>query len=522
MRDDGDRVLSVVVPCYNEAATIRPLLGRVAAQPMVREIIVIDDASTDGTDGELAAALRDWPASGPELRVIRQHANRGKGAALRAGFRQVTAPITIVQDADLEYDPREYPRLLQPIQDGDADVVYGSRFEGFPRRVLYFWHSLGNRLLTLLSNLTTNLNLTDMETGYKAFRSDILKAVPLRSDGFGFEPEITAKVAKLGCRIYEVPISYHGRSYAEGKKIGWRDGLQAIGVILKYWLWSDLGPGTQQMTLRLLQKSAGYNRWVYQMVQPWIGRDILEIGSGLGSMTRHILGHGRVTASDISSFCLSELRRTFGENENVEVRYLDITRNSAPETGLYDTIVCLNVLEHLGDDREALQHMHRLLRPGGRLILYVPANPRLYCGIDRTVGHHRRYEMGDLLGKMRETGFQVTHQRHHNTLAAVGWWIQGKVFGKKTLRSSDMAGFDVLLPLARLQDRFESRFALSILAVGEKEPQGNRGRGVPELPAQERPTPIGLPPPAPTSPSGRPSGREASSPRPKQVSRRRP
>jgi glycosyltransferase involved in cell wall biosynthesis len=473
MRYDGDRVLSVVVPCYNEAATIRMLLGRVAAQPLVREIIVVDDASTDGTDGVLAATLQAWPPSGPELRVLRQPVNRGKGAALRAGFRLVTGPITIVQDADLEYDPREYPKLVMPILEGDADVVYGSRFEGFPRRVLYFWHSLGNRLLTLLSNVTTNLNLTDMETGYKVFRSDILKSIPLRSDRFGFEPEITAKVAKLGCRIYEVPISYRGRSYDEGKKIGWKDGLQAIGVILKCWLWSDLGPGTEQMTLKLLQKATGYNRWVYQMVHPWIGREILEIGSGLGSMTRHMLGHGRLTASDVSSFCLGELRRTFGDNENVEVQYLDISRNSHTGAGRYDTIVCLNVLEHIGDDREALHQMHRLLRPGGRLILYVPANPRLYCEIDRRVGHHRRYEMGNLLGKMRETGFQVTHQRHHNLLGAVAWWIQGKVFGKKSLRASDVGGFELLVPVAKLQDRFESRFALSILAIGEKEFPGS-------------------------------------------------
>jgi glycosyltransferase involved in cell wall biosynthesis len=470
MRHDGDRVLSVVVPCYNERATIRPLLARVAAIPIVREIIVIDDASTDGTAGALAEAVSSWPAGGPTLQVLRQPANRGKGAALRAGFRCVSGPITIVQDADLEYDPREYPKLVQPILDGDADVVYGSRFAGFPRRVLYFWHSLGNRCLTTLSNMTTNLNLTDMETCYKVFKSEILKSIPIRSDRFGFEPEITAKVAKLGCRVYEVPISYRGRNYAEGKKITWRDGLRAVGTILKYWLVDDLGIPTGEMTLKLLQKATGYNRWVYEMLRPWIGREILEVGSGIGTMTRHFLGHGRVTASDISPYCLGELRRSFGGSDAVAVRHLDISRNSYPEVELYDTIVCLNVLEHIGDDREALHNMHRLLRPGGRLLLYVPANPRLYCEIDRGVGHHRRYEMDDLVGKMRATGFRVAHQRHHNVLGAVGWWINGKVFGRKTIAARDVGGFDLLLPLAKLQDRVESRFALSILAVGEKPP----------------------------------------------------
>ena len=468
VRDDGGRVVGVVVPCYNEAPTIRELLERVASQPLVREILVIDDGSTDGTSQALSETLAQWPREGPDLRVLRQPINRGKGAALRAGFRRITSPITIIQDADLEYDPREYPKLAGPILEGDADVVYGSRFEGFPRRVLYFWHSLGNRFLTTLSNLTTNLNLTDMETGYKAFRTEILKALPIRSDRFGFEPEITSKVARLGCRIYEVPISYRGRNYAEGKKIRWTDGVRAIGTILWHGLISDLGSATGQGTLKLLEKARGYHRWLYQMAHPWIGREILEVGSGLGTMTRHLLGHGRVTASDISTQCLGELRRSFGENPNVEVRYLDISRNSIPEAEIYDTIVCLNVLEHIGDDRGALHNMHRLLRPGGRLILLVPANPRLFCEIDRGVGHHRRYEMEDLLTKMQESGFRAIHRRHHNPLGAVGWWLKGKVLGRRTLAAHDVGGFDLLLPLAKLQDRVETRFALSILAVGEK------------------------------------------------------
>ena len=468
MRSPEGRVLSVVVPCYNEQATIRQILSRVAAVPVVHEIVVVDDCSKDGTRDVLAEILSTWPAEAPPLRVYHQRVNQGKGAALREGFRFVTGELTIVQDADLEYDPREYPKLIQPILDGDADAVFGSRFAGFPRRVLYFWHSLGNRALTTLSNMTTNLNLTDMETCYKVFKSEIIKAIPIRSDRFGFEPEITAKLAKLGCRIYEVPISYHGRSYAEGKKIGWKDGVQALGVILKYWLVSDLGIPRGEMTLKLLQKATSYNRWVYQMLRPWIGRDILEIGSGIGNMTRYFLGHGQVTASDISTFCLNELRRNFAGNDALSVRFLDISRNSYPQVELYDTIICLNVLEHVQDDRGALHNMHRLLRPGGRLILYVPSNPRLYCEIDRGVGHYRRYVMEDLVSKMKETGFRVAHRRHHNMLGAIGWWINGKVFGKKAIGASDIGGFELLQPIAKLQDRLESRFALSILAIGEK------------------------------------------------------
>src|SRR5437762_2040819 len=462
------RPLSVVIPCFNEISTIAQILRRVAEVPIVHEIIVVDDCSRDGTREALREIAASWPASRPPLRVVYQPVNRGKGAALRTSFRHATGILTIVQDADLEYDPREYPKLVAPILESDADVVYGSRFAGFPRRVLYFWHSLGNHFLTLLSNMTTNLNLTDMETCYKVFKTEILQSIPIRSERFGFEPEITAKIAKLGCRVYEVPISYHGRSYAEGKKIGWKDGFQAMGIILKNWLISDLGVGRGELTLKLLQKASRYNGWVYQMLRPYIGQDILEVGSGIGNMTRYFVGHGRVTASDISPFCLRELKRSFAEYETVSVRPLDISRNSYPELEIYDTIVCLNVLEHVEKDVEALRNMHSLLRHGGRLVLYVPANPRLYCDIDRGVGHFRRYLIDDLVGKMTQAGFRVSHSRHHNILGALGWWINGQALGKKAIGSTDVGGFDLLMPLVKLQDRMESRFALSILAIGEK------------------------------------------------------
>ena len=198
------------------------------AAPYDKEIVLVDDGSTDGT-----RALLEREA-GPGTVVVLQDRNRGKGAALRAGFERATGEVVIVQDADLEYDPADYPRLLKPIQDGQADVVFGSRFGGESHRVLLFWHYLGNRGLTMLSNMFTNLNLSDMETGYKVFRAEVLKRIRLRSNRFGFEPEITAKVARAGCRIYEVAISYHGRGYDEGKKITWRDGLAAIGCIVWY------------------------------------------------------------------------------------------------------------------------------------------------------------------------------------------------------------------------------------------------------------------------------------------------
>jgi glycosyltransferase involved in cell wall biosynthesis len=232
--------LSIVIPAYNECATVRELLLRVTEAPLPggveRELVVVDDGSTDGTR-ELLRELAARGDPGP-FRLVEHEVNRGKGAAIRSGFAAAEGDLVLIQDADLEYDPRDYPRLLQPILEDEADVVFGSRFLGGPHRVLFYWHSLGNRFLTTLSNMLTDLNLSDMETCYKVFRREVLAGLELRSDRFGIEPELTAKVARRGARIFEVPISYRGRTYAEGKKIGWRDGFAAIWAILRY----NLGP----------------------------------------------------------------------------------------------------------------------------------------------------------------------------------------------------------------------------------------------------------------------------------------
>ena len=226
-------MISVVIPVYNEAKTIKEIIRRVQAVDLVKEIIIVDDASNDGTK-DILNELKDEKGT----TVFFHQSNHGKGAALRTAFQHVKGEIVIIQDADLEYDPQEYSKLIKPIIEGKADAVYGSRFLGGPHRVLFFWHYVGNRTFTLLSNMLTNLNLTDMETCYKVFKSPLLKQFTLESNRFGVEPEITAKLAKLKCRIYEVDISYSGRDYTEGKKINWKDGIAALYWILKYNLWS--------------------------------------------------------------------------------------------------------------------------------------------------------------------------------------------------------------------------------------------------------------------------------------------
>ena len=379
------KLLSVLMPVYNERRTLRTIVRRVLESPttLPLELIAVDDGSTDGS----ADILRELALNDSRVRPIIHERNIGKGAAIQTAIRHMAGDIAIIQDADLEYDPAEIPRVVRPILDGKADAVFGSRFLSSDyRRVLYFWHTLGNGALTWICNALCDLNLTDMETCYKAVRADILRQIPLHFRDFAFEPELTIRLAQWGIRLYEVPVSYAGRTYAEGKKIGWRDGLRALWAMFRC-LYLDPCFTTHDgyYILVAVRNARAFNRWMYRQIAPFVGQHILEAGCGIGNLTELLLDNKRLIATDFDPFYLEMINRRYGHLENFRPVPMDLMRaedyRRLGDEHL-DTIICLNVLEHIASDREVLGHFYRLLTPGGHAIILVPQHPWLYSPTD--------------------------------------------------------------------------------------------------------------------------------------------
>ncbi|MGZ8868334.1 MAG: methyltransferase, partial [Thermoanaerobaculia bacterium] len=362
-------------------------------------------------------------------------------------------------------------KIIQPIIDGHADVVFGSRFEGYPRRVMLYWHRLGNTFLTFLSNCTTNLDLTDMETCYKAFRREIIQSIKLNSNRFGFEPEVTAKLAKRGYRIFEVPISYYGRDYWEGKKINWKDGFSAIWTILRYGFFNDDASEPRTFTtLRRRGRLKRYNRWIWDRIAPFVGQRVLEVGAGSGTMTRFLYGRELIVATDRETPYLDRLRNAFRRRPGIIVDRLDIEKDDNGDLARYgfDTVTCINVLEHTVDDEGALKRVNDLLVHGGRVIVYVPAGQALFGSMDKGIGHQRRYEKDELIAKLERAGFTLDYLGYQNRIGKLAWWLNGKLAGRRALPSAQSRIFDALVPLFRAFEGSNPSTGLSLIAVGRK------------------------------------------------------
>lgn len=463
------------MPVYNERAYLRRCVAKVLAAKLPegvgRELIIVDDASTDGTREIIESLAAE---NGEVIRAFFQPYNQGKGAALRRAVEEIKGDWAIVQDADLEYDPEEYIHMLKPVMQGLADVVYGSRFA--PRemsRVLNYHHYLGNKALTHLSNFFTGLNITDMETCYKLFKADVLKTIPLRSNRFGFEPEITAKIAKRNCTVYEIPISYYGRTYLEGKKIGWKDGMSALYTILKYWLVDDCFEERYgHYILDNLKLARHFNSWMVNTIEPFIGQRVLEIGSGIGNISRQLPKRELLTVTDLDSGYLSILKNAFGDNDIVKVAKLDLNDDAdfeALEGDGYDTVLLINTLEHIEDERGALLRIKKVLAPGGKLVVLVPQHKWLYGSLDSMVGHVKRYERDELLALLRDTGYSTVHTQNFNMFSVPGWYLNAVLLRSSKMSKVQLKIFDSLVPLFSLVEKYLPVTGLSLISVATPE-----------------------------------------------------
>jgi glycosyltransferase involved in cell wall biosynthesis/phospholipid N-methyltransferase len=481
--------LSILIPVYNERTVVERSLSLVLTAPlpenMERELVIVDDCSTDGTYG----ILQRLAAGFPQIRLFRHERNSGKGAAVRTAIDKATGDFAIIQDADLEYDPSEYPRLLKPLLDGHADAVFGSRYmAGEQTRVLPFWHSMINKGLTLVSNMFCNLKLTDMETCYKVFRTDLLKSIPIRSNRFGFEPEVVMKSAKRKFRIYEVPISYHGRTYEEGKKIGWKDGLKALGVILRFWVIDDLyampyGRGV----LNNLTGTPQYLSWLARKLRPHVGDAVLEVGAGIGNITGRLMAKRLLyVAAEKDPLHLHALRNRFLRTPNVVVQRIDpeATEEVAGLENCFDTVLCLNVLEYLDDPGAVVDSLRATLKPKGVLVVLVPQGPRLFGSLDKSLGHKLRYTPRAARQLLGSHGFDVEKTYSFNKAGAPPWWAYSTLFGSRNINKPVLKIFDKTVWFWSRVDRLIPWPGLSLIVVARK-----TGGGVTESPIRREAQP---------------------------------
>lgn len=452
--------LSIIVPIFNERYFFEPSLKRIlnlAGSPFISkiQIVIVDDCSTDLEEGILERVVSGLPRSlndtSFEWILLRHPRNMGKGQAIQTAIERLEGDITIIHDSDLEYDPKDIISILEVFVSEDADAVFGSRF--LParfKRALYFRHELGNKIITLLVDLVTDLNLTDVETCYKCVRTDLLKSIPLVSKDFRIEVELVIKLAKRDAKIFEVPISYHGRTYAEGKKINWVDGVLTLFAIARFAYSDHIYTGDEygSQILGRLNRACRFNKWMSDTIRPYLGEHILEIGSGPGNLTRNLLPRKRYYATDINPLYLQALNRLKEGKPFLDVDFLDVTDGASfPQSSTIDTVICLNVLEHISDDLSALKNIYNLLDKNGRAIILVPNGPFLYGTLDEVLGHKRRYTKKQLEELGKQAGFTVKRIIGFNRIGSFAWFINGRILRKRTFSLLQISMLNVFTPL---------------------------------------------------------------------------
>lgn len=466
--------LSLLVPVYNERHHVEASLRRALAleDDLINhlELIVVDDCSTDGS----WEILQRLAAEDDRIRLIRHERNQGKGAAVRTAIRHATSEISIVHDADLEYNPADIPALLVPFAREGADAVFGSRYLSAPyRRALMYRHTMINKFLTWCSSMLTDLHLTDMETCYKAINTTLLKSIPIRSPDFRFEVEIVFKLAKRRARVFEVPIRYLPRTQEEGKKIKPRDGLLALLAMFRYWLIDDLYQADEYGShiLTNLERARRFNLWLGTILRPYLGDRVLEIGAGIGNLTSQFIPRELYVASDINPNYVQYLQSySFGKPY---LRVMKIDANAAADfSGLenqFDTALMINVLEHVPDASRALSLLHQSLAPGGRVVILVPQHPWLYGTFDEALEHRERYTAEQLRQQLTAAGFRVAELFDFNRFSVPGWWWNGRLFRRKHFSRIQLKLVETAMPVLRRIDHLWPWRGLSVIGIGVKE-----------------------------------------------------
>ena len=472
--------LTVIVPVFNEQHLVDRSLQRLkllGTSPHLSrvEIIVVDDCSNDDTPAVLEAFKRNRDLDSDPMFTwvfLRHDRNRGKGRAIATGLDRASCDICVIHDADLEYHPKDVLRIVEVFVSEQADAVFGSRFAGAgTRRVLNYRHELGNRFLTFLCNLVTNLNLTDIETCYKAVRTDLFKSIPIESNDFRFEVEITVKLAKRQARIFEVPISYSGRTYDEGKKINWRDGYRALWAIIRYGCSDNIYRKDQygSQVLARLASAHRYNSWLADTIREFCGNRVLEIGSGVGNITKNMIPRLQYIASDVNPLYLQALGTLKDDRPYLQTAYCDVTdSNTFPQTGEgYDTVICLNVIEHVEEDRAALSNIKNVMAQNGRAIILVPHGQWNFGTLDEVLDHKRRYSKETLQKLAGDCGLQVVRIFELNRIGSLAWFLNGRIMRRRSFGRFQIWMLNWLTPLLRLMDPLLPLPALSLIAVME-------------------------------------------------------